>query len=66
MTHLQVTGLVTGAAGLAGIVTGTVCWLVARDRHTNAITYWNQRTDDAEAQSLQGQAQNYLTAATSA
>jgi hypothetical protein len=65
ITGLQVTGLVTGAAGLAGILTGTVCWLVARGRHDDAVTIWNQGAggNDPKAQTLQGEAQDYATAA---
>ena len=64
MTGTQVTGLVAGAAGIAGLVTGTACWFVAQGRHNDAVTTWNQRTNDAKATSLQGQAQDYATAAT--
>ncbi len=44
MTGMQVTGLVTGAAGLVGLVTGTTRWLVARSRHDDAVTNWNEGT----------------------
>jgi hypothetical protein len=64
MTGTQVTGLVAGVAGIAGLVTGTACWFVAQGRHNDAVTTWNQRTNDAKATSLQGQAQDYATAAT--
>jgi hypothetical protein len=64
MTQMRVAGLATGAAGLVGLATGTVCWLVARSRHDDALTYWNQKVpNDAKATQLQGQAQNYVTAA---
>ena len=62
-TGMQLTGLAAGAVGVAGIATGTVCWLVARSRHDDAVTYWNQGSNDAKATSLQGQAKNYVTAA---
>jgi len=63
MTGMQKAGLAVGVAGIAGIATGTVCWLVGRNRHDDAVSYWNQGSNDAKAQSLQGQAQDYATAA---
>jgi hypothetical protein len=59
---LRVTGLVASAAGIVGLATGAACWWVAKSRHDDAVTYWNKGTNDAKAQSLQGQAQNYATA----
>jgi hypothetical protein len=64
ITRLQLIGLASGAAGLVGLATGTVCWWVAKGRHDDAVSYWNKGTNDAKAQSLQGQAQNYATAVT--
>ena len=63
MTGMQVNGLVTAAAGITGIVTVTACWLVARSRHDDAVTYWNQGLNDAKATSLQSQAKDHVTAA---
>jgi hypothetical protein len=65
LAGLRVTGLVAGAGGIVGLATGMVCWWVAKSRHDDAVTYWNKGTgtNDAKAQSLQGQAQNYATAA---
>jgi len=60
---MQITGLVGGAAGLVGLATGAVCWWVAKSRHNDAVTYWNKGGNDAKAQSLQGQAQDYATVA---
>jgi hypothetical protein len=60
---LRATAFVAGAAGIVGLVTGTLCWSVAKSRHSDAVSYWNQGTNDAKAQSLQGQAKNYETAA---
>jgi hypothetical protein len=63
-TKMQMTGLAAGAAGIAGVATGMACWMVARSRHDDAVTYWNQGgSSDAKATSLQGQAKNYVTAA---
>jgi hypothetical protein len=63
MTGMQVTGLMGGATGIVGLATGAVCWWVAKSRHDDAVTYWNKGANDAKAQSLQGQAQDYATAA---
>jgi hypothetical protein len=58
----RIAGIVSGAAGVAGIAAGTVCWLTAKSRHNDAVTNWNQKSD-AKAQQLQSDAQDYTTAA---
>ena len=63
MTGMQVTGLVTGAAGLVRLVRDHV--LAGRAEPPRRCCHLLEPGDknDAKAQSLQGQAQNYATAA---
>jgi hypothetical protein len=61
ISNLRIAGIANGAAGVAGIVAGAVCWAVAKSRHDDAVTNWNLYRD-AKAQQLQGDAQDYATA----
>ena len=61
MSNLRIAGIASAAAGVAGIVVGAVCWSVAKSRHDDAVTNWNQYFD-SKAQQLQGQAKDYATA----
>jgi tetratricopeptide (TPR) repeat protein len=58
---VRLAGIAGGIVGVAGLATGTVCGLIARSRHDAAMSNVSQNYD--KAQSLQGQAQNYVTAA---
>jgi len=58
----RVAGIVSGAVGVAGIAAGTVCGLVSKSRHDDAVTKWNQHLDEP-AKSLQSEAHNWATAA---
>ena len=44
---------------MAGIVAGAVCWGLAKSRHDDAMTNVNQDYD--KAQSLQGEAHDFVT-----
>jgi hypothetical protein len=60
MSRLRIAGIVSGAAGVAGLAAGTACWLVAKSRHDEAMGNVNQDYD--KAQSLQGEAHDFVTA----
>jgi PEGA domain len=60
-SNLRIAGIASGAAGVAGMVVGAVCWGLAKSRHDDAVTNWNLYRD-AKAQQLQGDAQDYATA----
>jgi hypothetical protein len=60
ISKLRIAGIVSGAAGVAGIVAGTVCWGLAKSRHDDAMTNVNQNYD--KAQILQGEAHDFVTA----
>jgi hypothetical protein len=47
---MRIAGIVSGAAGVAGIAAGTACWLVARSRHNSAVNTVNQDYDKAQSQ----------------
>jgi hypothetical protein len=61
VSNTRIAGIASGAVGVAGIVVGTVCGLTAKSRHNEAMDNWSQNYD--KAVSLQGQAQNFATAA---
>ena len=63
VSNLQITGLVSAAIGVAGLAAGTTCWLIARSRHEDAVSYWNQRNNDSLAMSYQSQAKDYMIVA---
>ena len=54
MSGTRIAGIVSGAAGVAGIAAGTACGLVARSRHNSAVSNVNQ--DYHKAQSQQSEA----------
>jgi hypothetical protein len=60
ISKLRIAGIVSGAAGVAGIVAGAVCWGLAKSRHDDAMSNVNQDYD--KAQSQQSQAKNLMTA----
>jgi hypothetical protein len=60
-SKLRIVGIVSGAVGVAGIATGTVCGLLARSRHNTAMSAVDQNYD--KAQSQQSEAQTFVTAA---
>jgi hypothetical protein len=62
VSNTRIVGIVSGAVGVAGIAAGTVCWFAAKSRHNDAVTNWNQYSDN-KAQQLQSDAQDYTTAA---
>ena len=59
---VRIAGIASGAIGVAGMAAGTACWLIAKSRHNDAVTNWNQYSDN-KARQLQGEAQDYATAA---
>jgi hypothetical protein len=61
MSRLRIAGIVSGAAGVAGIAAGTACGLVARSRHNSAENTVNQYY--AKAQSLQSEAHDFAIGA---
>ena len=63
LSNLRITGIVSGGIGLAGLAAGTTCWLIGRSRHEDAVTYWNQRNNDATATAYQSQAKDYMIVA---
>jgi hypothetical protein len=60
MSKLRIAGIVSGAIGVAGLATGTVCWFVAKSRHDDAMSALK---DYPRAKGLQSEAESYLTAA---
>jgi hypothetical protein len=60
ISNVRIVGIVSGAAGVAGIVAGTVCWLTAKNRHDEAMTNVNRNYDEAQKQ--QGEAHDFVTA----
>ena len=60
VSNIQIAGIASGTAGVAGMVAGAVCWALAKSRHDDAVGYVNQNT--GRAQQLQGDAQDYATA----
>jgi len=60
ISKLRIAGIVSGAAGVAGIVAGAVCWGLAKSRHDDAMNNANQDYD--KAQSLQSEAHDFVTA----
>jgi len=62
VNKLRLGGIVTGAVGVAGIAAGVACWVTAKSRHNSAVNSLNQ-DDNTRANQLQGQAQDYMTAA---
>jgi hypothetical protein len=61
MSRMRIAGIVSGAAGVAGIAAGTACALVARSRHNSAENTVNQYYD--KAQSLQSEAHDFAIGA---
>ncbi len=59
--NTRIAGIASGAVGVAGIVAGAVCGLTARSRHNEAMDNFGLNYD--KALSLQGQAQDFATAA---
>jgi hypothetical protein len=53
MSRTRIAGIVSGAAGVAGIAAGTACALVARSRHNSAVSNVNQDYDKAQSQQSQ-------------
>jgi hypothetical protein len=60
ISNVRIAGIVSGATGVAGMVAGAVCWGLAKNRHDDAMNNVNQNY--GKAQSLQSDAQNYVTA----
>jgi tetratricopeptide (TPR) repeat protein len=60
ITNLRIAGIASSTAGVAGIVAGAVCWGLGKSRHDNAMNNLNQNY--GKAQSLQSDAQDYVTA----
>ena len=60
MTGLQTVGVISGVAGLVAAGTATVCWILAKGKHDDAVTLWNKRTDDKRANDLQGQSNDFV------
>jgi hypothetical protein len=61
MSKLRIAGIVSGAIGVVGLATGTACWFVAKSRHDEAVKA--NDSNRGKAESLQSEAENYLTAA---
>jgi hypothetical protein len=61
MSKLRITGIVGVAVGVAALGAGAGFWLLASGRHNDAMKVY--ATDYPKAQSLQSQAQSYVTAA---
>jgi hypothetical protein len=61
MSRMRIAGIVSGAAGVAGLAAGTACALVARSRHNSAENTVNQYYD--KAQSLQSEAHDFAIGA---
>lgn len=62
MTGTRIVGIVAAVAGFAGLLTAPITWLTATSRHDEAVSYWNQEGDDAQARSLQSEAEDYAVA----
>jgi len=61
VSGVRIAGIVSGAAGVAGMAVGAVCWGLGQSRHDDAVTNWNGHLDN-QAQSQQSQAKNLMTA----
>jgi hypothetical protein len=60
MSNVRLLGILTGVAGVAGIAAGGACWWVGMSRNDESKDNWSTNPD--KAQSLRGEAQDYLTA----
>jgi len=62
ISNLRIAGIASSTAGVAGMVAGAVCWGLGKSRHDDAMNNVNQNY--GKAQSLQSDAQDYVTAGT--
>jgi len=60
MSNVRLLGILTGVIGVAGIAAGGGCWWVGMTRNDESKDNWSTNPD--RAQSLRGEAQDYLTA----
>jgi len=60
LSNLRIAGIASSTAGVAGMVAGAVCWGRGKSRHDDAMNNVNQNY--GKAQSLQSDAQDYVTA----
>jgi len=60
VSNLRIAGIASSTAGVAGMVAGAVCWGLGKSRHDDAMNNVNQNY--GKAQSLQSDAQDYVTA----
>jgi hypothetical protein len=60
MSNVRLLGILTGVAGVAGIAAGGACWWVGMSRNDESKDNWNTNPD--KANSLRGEAQDYITA----
>ena len=60
ISNLRIAGIASSTAGVAGMVAGAVCWGLGKSRHDDAMNNVNQNY--GKAQSLQSDAQDYVTA----
>ena len=60
MSNIRLLGILSGVAGLAGIGAGGVCWWVAKTRNDESNA--NRMSNPANADTLRGEAGDYVTA----
>ncbi|MGB8297864.1 MAG: PEGA domain-containing protein [Polyangia bacterium] len=60
MSNVRLLGILTGVVGVAGIAAGGGCWWVGMTRNDESKDNWSTNPD--KAQSLRGEAQDFLTA----
>jgi hypothetical protein len=60
MSNVRLLGILTGVAGVAGIAAGGACWWVGMSRNDESKDNWSTNPD--KANSLRGEAQDYLNA----
>jgi hypothetical protein len=61
MSKLRIAGIVGAAVGVAGLAAGAAFGIAAKSRHDDALNVY--RDDYPKAQSLQGEAKDFVTAA---
>jgi len=62
MSKLRIAGIATASAGVLGMGAGVICWYLAKNRHSEALTAWNKNDND-NALELQSESLDYVRGA---